>query len=181
LEPLLGGWVDERSDGQHVFVAGSHRLEEDGIVMGEPVAEATQSLHARGEILSLLGERERMTETMPPKLLVPRTEEARPETKREACDDPAAGDGLAPLKALDGNDDLFDAVGTKDVEVQQPGVRERRVGVPFAELSVDRVTHENLEVVHRAEARRCELAVPLVQRHGTSSILAGGVHERREP
>ncbi|MDO8211923.1 hypothetical protein [Conexibacter sp. CPCC 206217] len=95
-------------------------------------------------------------------------------------DDPTSCDRLASVEALDGDDDLLDAVGLEDSEVHEPGVAERVLRLAVAEHGVDRVADEHLEVVDHAETCGGQFGVPVIERERPFVIPADLIQERLE-
>ena len=147
----------------------------------DAVAEALEQAHALGQISANdRAMREGVAKVLSPQLLVSLAEQACPEAERDAGDDAASCDRFPSVKALDGDDDLFDTVGLKDAEVHQPGLAERVLRLAITEHGINRVPGEHLEVMDHAETRGGQLGVPVVERERALVIPAGLVDERLE-
>lgn len=101
--------------------------------------------------------------------------QTRPEAKGDAGHDAAAGYALALLQTLHCDDHLLDAFGLEQAEVHQPGVFERILWLPLTEDVIDGIAEKNLKVVNHAEARSCNLGMPLIHCDGALKIAIAGL------
>jgi hypothetical protein len=121
------------------------------IVMSNTISEGLDRSHRLSQILpSDRTSRKSVAEPVTPKLLVALAEQTGPEAKRDSGDNATAGDVLALLKTLDGDDDLLDPVWLQDAEVHEPCVADRSLGLVTTQLCVDCVANQHQSATARA-------------------------------
>ena len=105
-----------------------------------------------------------MAKPVTPQLLVALTEQTGPEPERDTRNNATAGDVLALLKTLNGDDHLLDTVWLQDAEVHEPRVANRSLRLAPTQLGVNGVANQHLESMDSREASCSETYVPLVKR-----------------